>query len=428
MTTYIGFTGPFNVSNWVSQLGTGGTIDTTNSPTSITMNQDLIFNNPSSTLFCVNILVSGKLTFCWNASITDSTLGTGPTGPGQPGPSGIIGTLGYIGPVQEGPEGSIGQTGPDSLEGYLGYQGSSPIGPSSDIIGETGPTGANGELIQGSAGDTGLQGPPNTFGYTGETGIGETGPMSEFIGETGSQGPAVFIAGFGGPTGPTGDTGCTGSTGYTGVGFTGEAGIPGETGPTGLDGGTFEGPRGPIEDLPPFQSATIFNGGTGTDQGRTGPTGSFQNVSFSTSLTGPVGFGWSATLGNTGFNVPDNGWFVINYKMDIRGNGFETGATGAYVAASLYLSDPNDLTNGIEIPGSTSLVQTPPNDRHIYSISNSVLAELQQNKVIQLMLWSNAPLVQIGDSSVQLGTVNIPPGPSFIPVQDSASLVFIRLA
>jgi hypothetical protein len=428
MSTYINFTGPFDVSNWIPQLGTGGSIDTTNAPISITMNQDSIFNNPSSTLFCINIGVSGKLSFCWNANITETGLATGPTGPSQPGPIGILGIMGEIGPLQPGPVGEIGETGPDSTEGYIGYLGSSPEGPSSNVIGITGETGPNGELISGIQGNIGIEGPANTFGYTGSTGINPTGPASEFFGETGPQGPAVFIAGFGGPTGPTGETGPTGPTGPTGIGYPGEAGITGVTGPTGVDGGTFEGPLGPIQDLPPFQSASIFNGGTGTDQGRTGPTGSFQNVSFSTSLTGPSGFGWSATVGNTGFNVPDDGWYVVNYKMDIRANGFETGGTGAWVAASLYLHEQNDVTNGSEVPGSTSLVQTPANDRHIYSIQNTVLAELQQNKVIQLLIWSNAPLMTIGDSEIQLGTVNILPGPSFVPVEDSAALTFIRLA
>ena len=318
MATYYGFTGPFNVMNWIPQIGSGGSINTSNSPTSITLNQNMIYNNPSSTLFCINIINSGKLSFCWNANIFNISP-IGPTGPTQPGPT---------------------QPGP-SLTG---------------------------------------------------------------------------------PTGPTGPTGFAGKSKQGPIGSTGSTGITGPTGPTGL---SLQGPIGPVQDLQPFQSATIFNSGTGGVQPRIGPTGSFQTVSFNGSLTGPVGFGWTETVGNTGFVCPDDGWFILNYRMDVRGDGDGVPITGAYAAATLY-----NVNKGSEIPGSSSLVRTPNNDRHIYSIQNTVLAQLQQNDTIQVLFWADpyGTEMQIGDSRIQLGTVNVPPGPSFVPVEDSVTLTFVRFA
>ena len=156
--------------------------------------------NPNS------ISVNGTLLV--NASGTWVGPSSGLIGP--TGPQGPAGAQGATGPA--GPAGAAGATGPQGPAGAAGATGAT--GPQ----GATGATGAQG--LQGVAGPAGAQGPQ-----------GNQGPA----GATGAQGPQG-LQGLQGPQGPAGATGATGPAGAQGP-----QGIQGPVGPAGA-----QGPQGPI--------------------------------------------------------------------------------------------------------------------------------------------------------------------------------------
>jgi hypothetical protein len=109
------------------------------------------------------------------------------------------------------------------------------VGPSSGLVGPTGPAGS-----AGTAGATGATGPAGSAGLTGATGpagsagaVGATGPAGS-AGAVGASGPAGAAGARGatGPTGPAGANGGVGATGATGpIGPSGSPGLPGPPGP-----------------------------------------------------------------------------------------------------------------------------------------------------------------------------------------------------
>jgi hypothetical protein len=78
--------------------------------------------------------------------------------------------------------------------------------------------------------------------------------------------------------------------------------------------------------------------------------------------------------------------------------------------------------NGTAITGSSTLVEAPETN-HIYTISNTVLADLSANDVISLLFWSGDIGSHIGDPSYLTG--KLPSG--LVPKEATASIVFTRI-
>jgi hypothetical protein len=151
--------------------------------------------------------------------IDDQGNWVGPSS-GLVGPTGPQGATGAIGPTgAQGPAGVAGPTGPQGAAGVVGPTG--PQGPAG-AIGATGPAGAT-----GPQGAIGAQGPAGATGATGA--VGPTGAAGA-IGPTGAVGPTGAI----GPAGANGATGPIGATGPQGA--PGPQGVPGAIGPTGPQG------------------------------------------------------------------------------------------------------------------------------------------------------------------------------------------------
>jgi hypothetical protein len=78
--------------------------------------------------------------------------------------------------------------------------------------------------------------------------------------------------------------------------------------------------------------------------------------------------------------------------------------------------------NGIEIPGSATLVEAPESN-HIYTISNTVLVNLALNDRISLLFWAGDIGTHIGDPSQLTG--KLPNGNNV--KEATASIVFTKL-
>ena len=91
----------------------------------------------------------------------------------------------------------------------------------------------------------------------------------------------------------------------------------------------------------------------------------------------------------TNFIVPSSGFYLLTYKIDVRSGGNE----GRNNDSSSLLT-----RNGVQIPGSATLVEAPL-ENHIYTISNTVLSQLESGDRVSLLFWSNNLEAHIGDPS-----------------------------
>ena len=141
---------------------------------------------------------------------------------------------------------------------------------------------------------------------------------------------------------------------------------------------------------------------------------------FENSPIGPAGSGWTtftdASFSNpTAFIVPESGFYLLTYKLDVRSGG-----------GSLPITSTNGATvltrNGNVIAGSSTLVEAPESN-HIYTISNTVLVDLLINDNISLMFWSADIGTRIGDP-VRL-TGKLPNGDGV--TEATASIVFTKI-
>jgi hypothetical protein len=147
----------------------------------------------------------------------------------------------------------------------------------------------------------------------------------------------------------------------------------------------------------------------------------FQYVTFENAPIGPTGTGWTTSTvpgypAPTSFNVPENGWYTLTYKLDVRSGGGSSPGSRSDCATVL-------LKNGVEIKGSTTLVEAPESN-HIYTISNTVLTHLATGDVVTLMFWSSDIGTKIGDPSFLTGS--LPSG--LTPEEATASIVFTRIS
>ena len=116
------------------------------------------------------------------------------------------------------------------------------------------------------------------------------------------------------------------------------------------------------------------------------------------------------------FASPNSGWYLINYKFDVR-VGYTSPQTGnCRGAAALTL-------NGFQVVGSGAVSQAPNDNEHQYTISNAVLVNYTGGQQLGLQWWSGT---YSNDSSASLNTsvagLSIGPNPSptewpWIPAQ-----------
>lgn len=119
----------------------------------------------------------------------------------------------------------------------------------------------------------------------------------------------------------------------------------------------------------------------------------------------------------TNFIVPTNGYYLVTYKLDVRSG-----------VGSLPVSNSDAATvltrNGIQISGSTTLVEAPESN-HVYTISNTILVDFFAGDSISLMFWSSDSGTRIGDPTYISGTL---PGSSVVPTEATASIVFLKIS
>jgi hypothetical protein len=288
---------------------------------------------------------------------------------------------------------SVCCVGPPGMQGKRGVTGN---------VGSTGNTGAVGpQGPAGEAGEKGDDGPPGPRGPQGLPGVqGQPGPQGE---------PGVT-----GPQGPPGEPGKDGVNGNDGL--PGPAGPMGPTGPTGLQG--VSGATGQAAGI---ESAFVWSSQKQTIKN----IQAFQYVTFNKPLIGPTGFSFSSST-ESGYTSPttftltkNNGFFLITFKIDVRSGEADVPTSYTDSAAVLTL-------NSVEIPGSCSLVQAP-GDRHLYSISNTVLLRLAVGDKISLLAWVSDSDGSIGDpSALSIFQPVMPSGA--VPNEAVASLVFTRIS
>ncbi len=146
----------------------------------------------------------------------------------------------------------------------------------------------------------------------------------------------------------------------------------------------------------------------------------FQYVTFEKPLIGPTGNGWITQINPgytnpTTFIVPSDGYYLLTYKVDVRSGGGSPPNSNTDCATVL-------LRNGISIDGSSTLVEAPESN-HIYTISNTILVNLNTNDSLSLMFWSSDIGTRIGDTSFIRGL--LPNGVA--PSEATASVVFTKI-
>ena len=147
----------------------------------------------------------------------------------------------------------------------------------------------------------------------------------------------------------------------------------------------------------------------------------FQYVVFEKTPIGPTGSGWTTTTQSgytnpTNFITPNNGWYLLTYKLDVRSGGNSSPTSNTDCSTVL-------TKNGVQIDGSTTLVEAPESN-HIYTISNTVLVYLVTGDSIALMFWSGDAGTHIGDPSFVKG--KLPSG--VVPTEATASIVFTKIS
>ena len=148
----------------------------------------------------------------------------------------------------------------------------------------------------------------------------------------------------------------------------------------------------------------------------------FQYVTFNNAPIGPIGSGWTTFTqplysNPTNFIVPSIGYYLLTYKLDVRSGGGQLPNSNTNCATVL-------TKNGIQIPGSATLVEAPETN-HIYTISNTVLVNLLVGDSIALMFWSNDLGTRVGDPSYLTG--KLPIG-LIVPTEATASIVFTKIS
>ena len=148
----------------------------------------------------------------------------------------------------------------------------------------------------------------------------------------------------------------------------------------------------------------------------------FQYVTFEKPFIGPIGSGWVTSIESgytqpTTFIVPSTGYYLLTYKLDVRSGGGQSPSSNTKASSLL-------IRNGNMIDGSTTLVEAPESN-HIYTISNTVLANLTVGDRISLLFWSNDTGTRIGDPSILTGFL---PGSVIVPTEATASIVFSKIS
>jgi hypothetical protein len=121
----------------------------------------------------------------------------------------------------------------------------------------------------------------------------------------------------------------------------------------------------------------------------------FQYIVFEQPLVCPLESGWTTAISPgytypTIFIVPNSGYYLLTYKLDICSNTI----TNTQSAAVLTL-------NGIQINGSTTLVEAFETT-HTCTITNTILVKLNTDDNVSLLFWSSYIGTQIGSSSTSL--------------------------
>lgn len=282
-----------------------------------------------------DVFTSGFQTWIWSGTSWDLVISevVGPTGP-----TGAQGAASNV----TGPTGSKGT--------FLLAADTPPIGAAE---GDTWFNTATGKIyayydsywVETASSLSGSQGPTGPTGPIGaaSTEVGPTGPLGP-TGATGPQGNTGPTGAHGldvtGPTGPQGPTGVRGATGPEGErGPVGATGPQGNTGPIGPDGVT--GPTGP-------QGERGFTGPTGS-RGFVGPTGPVGS-------TGPAVTGPTGPTGSAGATGPAGG------PIGPTGSTGPTGPTGADGAAGLRGATGATGPTGAAstVPGPTGPAVTGP--------------------------------------------------------------------
>ena len=148
----------------------------------------------------------------------------------------------------------------------------------------------------------------------------------------------------------------------------------------------------------------------------------FQYVTFNIPPIGPIGSGWTTFTqplysNPTNFIVPSIGFYLLTYKLDVRSGGGQIPTSNTNCATVL-------TKNGIQIPGSGTLVEAPENN-HIYTISNTILVNLLVGDSISLLFWSNDIGTRIGDPDNLTG--KLPLG-LVTGMEATASIVFTKIS
>jgi hypothetical protein len=110
-----------------------------------------------------------------------------------------------------------------------------------------------------------------------------------------------------------------------------------------------------------------------------------------------------------------DGFYLLTYKLDVRSGGNQKPNN---TDCSTVLTK-----NGDQISGSATLVEAPE-ENHIYTISNTVLTNLQKNDSISLLFWSTDLGTHIGDPSFLKGKL---PKNNIVPTEATASIVFTKI-
>lgn len=221
-------------------------------------------------------------------------------------------------------------------------------------------------------------------GPTGPTGGGITGP--------GVTGPT-------GATGVTGPTGPTGSTGPTGGGITGATGVTGATGPTGSTG-----PTGVAE-----LNAYISVGMTGTT-GFTGAAGIYVAVPLALEFQ-KLNITHSTITNTDQMVITIAGRYLITWSAVVD----RTSATPIFASFIMQRS-------GVELPGSYQTMDFAATNIST-SVSNTFIAQLNVNDIVQFLWVSNATVTARLVSGGE--TVGTSPTPA---VKPAAVVTMVRIS
>ena len=312
---------------------------------------------------------------------------TGPTGSGITGCTGSRGEEGSTGPrglALTGCTGSRGIIGPPGEDGQTGPRGQALTGCTGPAGGE-GPTGSMGPALTGCTGSRGIIGSPGEDGPTGA--MGPIGPS--LTGCTGSRGVI----------GSPGEDGPTGSMGPIGPSLTGCTGAPGPVGPIGsaLTGCTgAPGPMGP-------SGLTGCTGAIG--QGLTGPTGPGVNgmeihLSSSQTITDGSFIGLGTQSG--GVSPPEPNFRSVSLLSHTAGT-----FTGiSFTKKQTSLAKKATLWIGTTVPVATSLSVIVPDGTRSASAFGSVAISALDEFSVQITQGA------FGTGSIEGATVTL----FFVPV------------